>query len=61
MNIETVNVSTELLNSSFCDKVFNGEILIVSRPKNENIVMMSEAEYNGMKTASCAACSNPAP
>ena len=26
MNIETVNVSTELLNSSFCDKVFNDQI-----------------------------------
>ena len=31
---------------SLCDKVFRGETLIVSRPKNENIVMMSEAEYN---------------
>ena len=31
---------------SLCDKVFNGETLIVSRPKNENIVMISEAEYN---------------
>ena len=26
MNIETTKVSTELLNSSFCDKVFNGQI-----------------------------------
>lgn len=31
---------------SLCDRVFRGETLIVSRPKNENIVMMSEAEYN---------------
>ena len=31
---------------SLCDRVFNGETLIVSRPKNENIVMISEAEYN---------------
>ena len=31
---------------ALCDKVFGGEILIVSRPKNENIVMMSEKEYN---------------
>lgn len=31
---------------ALCDKVFNGETLIVSRPKNENIVMISEAEYN---------------
>ena len=33
---------------NFCDKVFNGETIIVSRPKNENIVMMSETEYNKM-------------
>ena len=31
---------------SFCDKVFNGETLIVSRPKNQNAVMMSEEKYN---------------
>lgn len=36
---------------SFCDKVFKGETLIVSRPKNENIVMMSEAEYNEIMKA----------
>ena len=35
----------------FCDKVFNGENLIVSRPKNENIVMMSEYEYNDIMKA----------
>ena len=33
---------------SLCDKVFNGETLIISRPKNENIVMLSEAKYNEM-------------
>ena len=32
----------------FCDKVFQGETLIVSRPKNENVVMVSEKEYNEM-------------
>ena len=26
----------------WCDKVFSGETLIISRPKNENIVMISE-------------------
>ena len=31
---------------SFRDKVFNGETLIVSRPKNQNVVMMSEEKYN---------------
>lgn len=36
---------------SLCDKVFNGETLVISRPKNENIVMLSEAEYNEMLKA----------
>lgn len=36
---------------SLCDKVFKGETLIVSRPKNENIVMISETEYNDMMKA----------
>ena len=36
---------------SLCDKVFSGETLIVSRPKNENIVMLSEFEYNEMVKA----------
>lgn len=31
---------------SLSDKVFKGETVIISRPKNENIVMMSESEYN---------------
>ena len=36
---------------AFCDKVFGGETLIISRPKNENIVMMSEVEYNEIMKA----------
>ena len=36
---------------SLCDKVFMGETVIVSRPKNENIVMMSESEYNEIMKA----------
>ncbi len=36
---------------SFCDRVFYGETLIVARPKNENIVMLSEAEYNELLKA----------
>ena len=36
---------------NLCDKVFNGETLIISRPKNENIVMISEHEYNEMMKA----------
>ena len=36
---------------SLCDKVFHGETLIISRPKNENVVMLSEKEYNEMMKA----------
>ena len=36
---------------TLCDKVFNGETLIISRPKNDNIVMLSEHEYNEMMKA----------
>ena len=36
---------------SLCDKVFKGETLIISRPKNENVVMLSETEYNDMMKA----------
>ena len=36
---------------SLCDRVYKGETLIVSRPKNENIVMMSENEYNEIMKA----------
>ena len=36
---------------TLCDKVFQGETLIISRPKNENVVMLSEAEYNQMMKA----------
>ncbi len=35
----------------WCNKVINGETLIVSRPKNENVVIVSEKEYNEMQTA----------
>ena len=35
----------------FCDIVFEGETLVISRPKNENVVMISEQEYNEMMKA----------
>lgn len=34
-----------------CELVFNGETLIISRPRNENVVMVSETEYNEMMKA----------
>ena len=30
----------------FCDRVFHGETVVVSRRRNENIVMISENQYN---------------
>ena len=36
---------------ALCVRVFLGETLIVSRPKNENVVIMSETEYNEIMRA----------
>lgn len=36
---------------NFCDKVFRGETIIISRPKNENVVLISENEYNNLQKA----------
>lgn len=33
---------------ALCDRVFSGETVVVSRPKNENVVILSEAEYNNL-------------
>jgi len=30
----------------WCDKISMGETVVISRPRNENIYMISEAEYN---------------
>lgn len=32
----------------FCDRACSGEALIISRPKNENVVLLSEEEYNDL-------------
>lgn len=36
---------------AICDRVFRGEVIIVSRPKNENIVMISEKRYEELERA----------
>lgn len=36
---------------SMCDMVFGGETLIISRPKNENVVLISEREYAELEKA----------
>ena len=34
---------------SICDRVFKGETMIVSRPRNENVVLISENEYEELQ------------
>lgn len=34
---------------NICDRVFNGEVFIISRPKDENVVMVSEREYTELE------------
>ena len=36
---------------ALCDRVVDGETIIVSRPNNKNVVIMSEKEYNAMQAA----------
>ncbi len=30
---------------NICDRVYKGEVVIISRPRNENVVLISEKEY----------------
>ena len=41
--IKGTNVKTDFKN--ICNRVYQGEIFVISRPRNENIVMISEREY----------------
>ena len=36
---------------AICDRVFGGETIIVSRPKNENVVLISEKKYEELERA----------
>lgn len=47
--VKSMSVRTNF--KEWCRKVFNGETIIVSRPKNENVVMVSEKEYNELLKA----------
>jgi antitoxin YefM len=51
-NIETegpmVALSGTTVKNDFkniCDRVYKGEVIIISRPKDENVVLVSEREY----------------
>lgn len=47
--LKAVDVKNNFKN--ICTQVFNGEIVMLSRPKNQNVVMISEAEYNRLEKA----------
>ena len=47
--VKSMNVRDNF--KALCNKVVNGETVIISRPKNQNIVMVSEKEYNEMLKA----------
>lgn len=36
---------------TWCDRVIGGETIIVSRPRNENVVILSETEFNELQKA----------
>ncbi len=46
LTVKSMDVRENFKN--MCDTAFKGETLIISRPKNENVVMLSEKEYNEM-------------
>ena len=49
-----IAVKPSQMRSNFkalCDRVSNGETIIVSRPNNKNVVVLSEKEYNDMHKA----------
>ncbi len=35
----------------WCNKISMGETVVISRPRNENIYMINEAEYNALQKA----------
>jgi len=47
--VKSMNVRDNF--KDWCNQVINGETLIVSRPKNENVVILSEKEYNALQKA----------
>lgn len=46
-----VSKSIEVRNNfkGYCEKVLEGETLVISRKNNANVVMISEADYNSLQ------------
>lgn len=47
--VKSMNVRENF--KEWCNKVIGGETLVVSKPKNENVVIVSEKEYNELAKA----------
>lgn len=47
--VKSVNVRDNF--KEWCDKISMGETVVISRPRNQNIYMISEAEYNALQKA----------
>lgn len=47
--VKSVNIRDNF--KEWCDKISMGETIVISRPQNENIYMISEAEYNVLQKA----------
>lgn len=47
--VKSVNVRDNF--KEWCDRISMGETVVVSRPRNENIYMINEAEYNALQKA----------
>lgn len=49
LTVKSVNVRDNF--KEWCDKISMGETVVISRPRNENIYMINEAEYNSLQKA----------
>ena len=47
--VKSVNIRDNFIE--WCDKISMGETVVISRPRNENIYMINEAEYNALQKA----------
>lgn len=47
--VKSIDVRDNFID--WCNRVINGETLVVSRSENENVVIVSEKEYNEMQKA----------
>ena len=47
--VKSVNVRDNF--KEWCEKISMGETVVISRPRNQNIYMINETEYNALQKA----------